>query len=293
VSRGTAAPPPSGLYRDASDALAESAESVEIVSNRVRRRQLELEDAQLDDEFEERARRKAIEEAENRRLLAEARAEQEQQDWLQGKLTYALAGLPQDAPLELQRPAYDAALKFLQDTDRRIVPDEMVNAFLNHSVQTVMRTYNQRQNEIKRHEQEARQRTVLENVNALVGIVAASQAQEAKQLQAFFAIAHPPRPAPAPRLATPQLEAASVDTEAERQARRRAAADRADQLLKHVNTYLQKFEFSGGWPEQRREGDRLRLLIREPLINALLEDPNMDNRDGRDFVEREIDERIS
>ncbi len=50
-----------------------------------------------------------------------------------------------------------------------------------------------------------------------------------------------------------------VDVEAERQARRRAAADRADQLLKHINTHFKKYEFSGGWPEQRREADRLRL----------------------------------
>jgi hypothetical protein len=293
VSRATAAPPPSGLYRDASDALAESAESVEIVSNRVRRRQLELEDAQLDDEFEERARRKAAEEAEDRRLLAEARAGQEQQEWLQGKLAYALARLPQHAPLDLQRRAYDAALKFLQDTDRRIVPDAMVNAFLDHSVQMVVRIYDQRQAEIRRHEEEARQRTMLENLNGLVRIVAASEAQEARQLQAFFAIAPPPLPAPAPQLAAPQLEAASVDRDGERQARRRAAADRADGLLKHVNTHLRKYEFSGGWPEQRAEGERLRMLIREPLIARLLADPAMDNRDGRAFVEREIEERIS
>jgi hypothetical protein len=157
----------------------------------------------------------------------------------------------------------------------------------------VVRIYDQRQAEIRRHEEEARQRTMLENLNGLVRIVAASEAQEARQLQAFFAIAPPPLPAPAPQLAAPQLEAASVDRDGERQARRRAAADRADGLLKHVNTHLRKYEFSGGWPEQRAEGERLRMLIREPLIARLLADPAMDNRDGRAFVEREIEERIS
>jgi hypothetical protein len=283
-----ARPSPSpGLYREASDELAAAAESVEIVERRVQRRKLELLDAQLDDEFEERARRKAAEDTENRRLLVEARAQQEQDQWLQGKAAYALSGVRQDAPLELKRAACDAALKFLQDTDRRIVPDEMVNALLKDSVQTVVRIYDQQQSEIKRQAQEARQRTLLESVNALVGIVSSSQAREAKQLEAFFAIAHPPRLAPAPQFAT--LRPESDDAEAERQ----AAADRADQLLKHVGTYLKKYKFSGGWPEQSKEGDRLRIVIRQPLIDALLKDPTMSNGDGRDFVEREVDGRIS
>jgi hypothetical protein len=280
--------PPSGLYRDASDELADAAESVEIITKRVQRRRIELEGAQVEDEFEERARRKAAEEAENRRLLAEAKAQQEQQEWLQGKLAYALARLPQAAPLELKQAAYNAALKFLQNTDRRIVPDEMVNAFLNDSVQTVVQAYNQRQNEIKRQEQEARQRTLLENVNTLVGIAAASQAQEARQFEAFFAIAHPPRPAPAPQ----QIVAPLSSLEAERQARRRAAADKADARLGHINTDLAKYDFSNSL-ERRKEADRLRPLIRQALIDALVQTPDMDNRQIRAFIEREIEERIS
>ena len=82
-----------------------------------------------------------------------------------------------------------------------------------------------------------------------------NEAREARQFEAFFAAAAPrPRPASAQ-----QQAAAQVDAEAQRQARRRAAADKADQLLKHINTHLKKYEFSGGWPEQRQEADRLRL----------------------------------
>ncbi|MGA9210776.1 MAG: hypothetical protein WB347_23510 [Terriglobales bacterium] len=263
---------------------------MEIITKRVQRRRIELEGAQVEDEFEERARRKAAEEAENRRLLAEAKAQQEQQEWLQAKLAYALARLPQAAPLELKRAAYNAALKFLQDTDRRIVPDEMVNAFLNDSLQTVVRTYNQRQNEIKRQEQEARQRSQVEALHSLLETVAQQDREECQRIKglSFFA-----KPAPTPQLAAPGPEPASVDAEAGRQARQRAAADKAEQLLKHINTHLKIYEFSGGWPEQRREADRLRLVIRQPLIDALLADPTMTNKDGRALVEREIDERIS
>ena len=251
--------------------------------------QIELEGAQVEDEFEERARRKAAEEAENRRLLAEAKAQQEQQEWLQAKLAYALARLPQAAPLELKQAAYNAALKFLQDTDRRIVPDEMVNAFLNHSVQTLVRIYNQKQNEVRHHEQEARQRSQFEALHSLLETVAQQDREECQRIKGLSSSQNLPL-----RRSSRPL-ALSLHRSMRKPSARRggARADRADQLLKHVNTYLQKFEFSGGWPEQRKEADRLRGPIRERLTDALLADPTMTNKDGRALVEREIDERIS
>jgi hypothetical protein len=288
-----ARPSPSpGLYREASDELAAAAESVEIVERRVQRRKLELLDAQLDDEFEQRARRKAAADAENRRLLAEATAEQQQREWQQGKLLYALSGLPPNAALELQRRAYDVALKVIQGHDQHIVPDELLNALLRDSVRTVLRVYDQQQNEIRRQAQEAQQRKSIEYVGALLEIMSASQTQEAKQLGTFFAIAHSPRPAPAPQSATPQLESVSVAAEAD-QARRQAAAGRADELLRHVGTYLQRqYKFSGGCHERSEERDRLRIVIRPPLVEALLKNPTMSDQGGRDFVERQVDGHI-
>jgi hypothetical protein len=49
---------PSDLYREASDRLAESAEDVKIIENRVRRRKLELEGEQIEDEFRLRDERR-------------------------------------------------------------------------------------------------------------------------------------------------------------------------------------------------------------------------------------------
>jgi hypothetical protein len=62
--------------------------------------------------------------------------------------------------------------------------------------------------------------------------------------------------------------------------------------LGHINTDLAKYNFCNSF-ERRREADRLRPLIREALIDALLQAPDMDNRQIRDFIEREIEERIS
>jgi hypothetical protein len=301
-----ARPSPSpGLYREASDELAAAAESVEIVERRVQRRKLELEDARLDDDFEERARRKAIEGAENRRLLAEARAEDEQQEWVQGKLAWALepktvnlmgvvmplslsaAGLPQDAPSELKHAAYVAALRVIQDPHARTLPDGMINSFITDAIQALVR----KQNEIKRAEQQAQQqaqqRSQLDVVKAalqLLHIVDVQQPQEAKQYEAVFRSPAPqPQPAPAQQLA-------SVDTEGERQARRRAAADRADLHLGHINTYLKaEYKFTGGWPEQRATAARLRPAILAALIDALVQAPEWTAAQIRDFIEHEID----
>ena len=280
-----ARPSPSpGLYRDASDELAAAAESVEIVARRVQRHKLELEDARVDDEFQARAGQRAIEEAENGRRLAEARAKQEHDQWLQGKVVYALSKLPQDASVELKRAACDAALKFLRHTDRRILPDQMLDDFLDDSVQTVMRADAQ----AKRAEWDARQRGQLEALQSLFQTVAQQNAEQCRRIKGLSLFAKP-----TPQLAAPGPEPASVDAEVERQARRRAVADKADQHLGHINTYLKaEYEFTGGWPEQRATAARLRPAILAALTDALEKAPNMNNAQIRDFIEREIEGRI-
>jgi hypothetical protein len=73
--RRASSDPPEGLYRDASQGLAESAESVLIAEHAVRRRQLELERLKVEDEFAARAERQADKEAELRRQVAAAQAQ--------------------------------------------------------------------------------------------------------------------------------------------------------------------------------------------------------------------------
>jgi len=315
VSQRNSPPPPSGLYRDASDQLAQSAESVQIVANRVQRRRLELEDAELEDQFEERARRKAAEDAENRRLVAAAQAEQDHRQWLQGKLAYALeprtvspniqllylaagltpdseAGFPQKAPAELKQAVHDAVLKLLRNSDRNTLSDAMVNNSIRNTVRTFVQEYKQRQNEIRRAQQraqqEAEQRRQLNDLNTAVEIarlfVGGSRPAPAPQ-----SLAAPP----APQI-TARPEPPSFAAEAESQARRRADAyNNAEPHLGHINTYLTRsYEFSNGWRERREEAARLRPLVRERLVDALTRRPDMNAEDMRAFIEQEIDKGI-
>jgi hypothetical protein len=86
---------------------------------------------------------------------------------------------------------------------------------------------------------------------------------------------------------------AAVAKRKETEARRRAAASKADFQLGHIERYLeQEYEFTGGWFEMRKEAGILRPQIREALINALLEDPDLNDADMRDFIEDEIDDSL-
>ena len=71
--------------------------------------------------------------------------------------------------------------------------------------------------------------------------------------------------------------------ESERQDKRRALGWKVDGYLGHIEEYLeQEIEFDGGYWEMRRERDRLRPLIRQALIDELLEDPDRaTKRSGR------------
>jgi hypothetical protein len=304
VSQRNPAPPPSGLYRDASDQLAQSAESVQIVANRIQRRRLELEDAELDDQFEERARRKAAEDAENRRLVAAAEAQRGYQQWLQGKLAYALepktvspnlqllylaagltpesaAGFPQNAPAQLKQAVHDAVLKLLRNTDRNTLPDGMVNDSIRNTVQTIVRAYNQRQNEIRRAEQEAEQRRQFDHAKATLQVVAALLGGNGPRTAPPPQLAAPP----APQLAAPRPEPTSADAEAEHaaQASRHAAQQdtaeaerKADSALSLVESYLREyFDFDSPldvYAEARELKDRLR-----PRLVRLITDGKLMN----------------
>ena len=81
--------------------------------------------------------------------------------------------------------------------------------------------------------------------------------------------------------------------ESEKQARRCAAEWKADQQLDHIARYLEReYEFDGGYIERRREAERLRPLIREALIDELLENPDMSCDEIRATIEDQIDDDI-
>lgn len=81
--------------------------------------------------------------------------------------------------------------------------------------------------------------------------------------------------------------------ESERQAQRRAAAAKADLRLDHIARYLEEeYEFDGGYSAMRREADRLRPLIRQALIEELLENPHMTNDAIRESIEDQIDDLL-
>ncbi|MGD0777544.1 MAG: helix-turn-helix domain-containing protein [Candidatus Solibacter sp.] len=81
--------------------------------------------------------------------------------------------------------------------------------------------------------------------------------------------------------------------ESERQAQRRAAGMKADLQLDHIARYLdEEYDFDGGYSEMRREADRLRPLIREALIEELLENPGMTSDEIRESIEEQIDDGV-
>jgi hypothetical protein len=78
----------------------------------------------------------------------------------------------------------------------------------------------------------------------------------------------------------------------ERQAQRRAAESKADQALWHVEKYLKhQFEYDA-LSELYEDARRLRAEIREFVIDELLEDPTMTDRDLQNLIEDEVDEHM-
>jgi hypothetical protein len=81
--------------------------------------------------------------------------------------------------------------------------------------------------------------------------------------------------------------------ESEAQAQRRAASSKADSYLGHIAKYLEKeYTFDGGDWERMREVNRLRPLIREALIEELIEHPEMSAEEIRESIEDQIDDAL-
>jgi len=81
--------------------------------------------------------------------------------------------------------------------------------------------------------------------------------------------------------------------ESERQDKRRATRWKVDGHLGHIEKYLEEeYEFKGGYWEILRERDRLRPLIREALIDELLEDPDMTDDEILESIEGKVDDHL-
>ena len=84
-----------------------------------------------------------------------------------------------------------------------------------------------------------------------------------------------------------------VRLESEQLAQRRAAASKADSHLGYIAKYLEtEYTFDGGIWERQREVNRLRPLIREALIEELVEDPEMNAEEIRKSIEEQIDDAL-
>jgi len=97
--------------------------------------------------------------------------------------------------------------------------------------------------------------------------------------------------APYKAVVTARKEKARLESEKDTQ--RRIAGFKVDFQLDHIERYLEKeYEFDGGFREMRREADKLRPLIREALIEEVLENRDMSGEKIRESIEDQIDERV-
>jgi excisionase family DNA binding protein len=81
--------------------------------------------------------------------------------------------------------------------------------------------------------------------------------------------------------------------ESEKQSKQRAMSLKVDLQLDHIARYLEEeYAFDGGYLEVCREADRLRPLIREALIEELLENSDMSSEEIREIIEDQIDDGL-
>jgi hypothetical protein len=81
--------------------------------------------------------------------------------------------------------------------------------------------------------------------------------------------------------------------ESEKQSQHRLAEMKADHQLGHIAKYVAaEYSFDEGYGAMLREVNRLRPLIRERLIQELVENPNMTAEQIRESIEDEIDDEL-
>jgi len=317
---------PPDLYGEPSDRLVSAVEDVKLAENLVRRRRVELEGELLEDQFRERNQRRAAEEREHQRELAETERKEERQRWIQAKLDWTFkprssepgwenfdiacqlsgipqrsaAGLPMNAPTEVKAKIATNVLQLIQTDAARVLPEELLNEQIRAVVGSVLA-------EQHRYEQEKQDATLM----ALVEIVAHRNARDA-QLTArnLDAIANAaklvnvPQPAAAAeRIQTtsspvpPPVEAPDEDEQDGTDEAEHAAMERrvGNLLMSEVAVYLRECEADGDlefeslldrWSVEQKFRD----AIRPHILDTVETDPEITDRDLRIEIRNLVDE---
>ena len=188
-------------------------------------------------------------------------------------------------------PRWDAAVAAVRQVREEASYKEMETAAV-QAVQPIIREYEYQETcqrivgriyiyDATREEAEAAKEAVGQALAALPIDAAAKQLEKAEE------------PALAPYKAAVATRKEKARLESEKQAQRRAVAWQADLQLGHIAQYLQQeYEFEGGYGAMRREADRLRPLIREALIDELVENPAMSADEIRESIEDQIDDGL-
>jgi hypothetical protein len=191
----------------------------------------------------------------------------------------------------LKQRAWDAAVAAVRKVREEASYHEMETAAV-QAVQPIIREYEHQQAcerivgrvyiyDATREEEEAAKEAVGKALAALPIGTAPEQLEKAGET-AF-----------APYKAAVAMRKEKARLESEKQAQRRAVAWQADLQLGHIARYLEdEYDFDGGYSEMRREADRLRPLIREALIDELVENPAMSVDEIRESIEDQIDDDV-
>jgi excisionase family DNA binding protein len=191
----------------------------------------------------------------------------------------------------LKQRAWDAAVAAVRKVREEASYHEMETAAV-QAVQPIIREYEHQQAcqrivgrvyiyDATREEEEAAKEAVGKALAALPIGTTPEQLEKAGET-AF-----------APYKAAVAMRKEKARLESEKQAQRRAVAWQVDLQLGHIARYLEdEYDFDGGYSEMRREADRLRPLIREALIDELVENPAMSADEIRESIEDQIEDGV-
>jgi excisionase family DNA binding protein len=211
-------------------------------------------------------------------------------------LKAGMNSLPWDVQLgseyaPLKHRAWDAAVAAIRNVREEASYREMETAAV-EAVQPMIREYEHQQAcqrivgrvyiyDATREEEEAAKEAVRKALAELPIGAAPRQLEKAEET------------ALAPYKAAVATRKEKARLESERRAQRRALAWKADLQLDHIARHLEaEYDFDGGYAEMRREADRLRPLIREALIDELVENPGMSADEIRESIEDQIEDGV-
>jgi hypothetical protein len=191
----------------------------------------------------------------------------------------------------LKQRAWDAAVAAVRKVREEASYNEMETA-TEQAVQPMIREYEHQQTcqrivgrvyifDATSEEQEAAKEAVSKALAALPIDAGPKQLEKAEET------------ALAPYKAAVAARKEKARLESEKQSQRHAAEWKVSLQLDHIAVYLQQeYDFDGGYSEMRREADRLRPLVREALIDELVENPKMSADEIREGIEGQIEEHL-